>query len=195
MSITICSSEWMVSSPSGTDFADAWLPRIVMDRFATSAKDGGVDTAPDPVPFIDTEMSWTNDTGAQQKLYLGMHRAPRLIIASNPNLYVLDDAISWDIALSPNAPTPYATKSGIGATGRHTPFTVNEVTYGRLFRGWDDGISFTNIGTILAGQTIHIRYNALFSTPGSWRPPNQALQVVRAYWVRLQLWASPGATP
>lgn len=196
MSLVICtSSEWMVSGVNGTDFGDGWMPRIVMERFAASTKDGQVDRAPDPVPFIDTEMSWTNDTGVKQKLFLGTHRAPRTIVAANPNMYVLDDAISWDIAVSPNAPQPYATKNGIGAMGQNTPFALNQVYYGRLFRGWDDGVRFDNLGTITDGQTIHVRYSALFSTPGSWRAPSQALQVVRAYWARLQLWASPEATP
>lgn len=171
------------------------MPRIVMERFAVSTKDGAVDRAPDPVPFIDTEMSWTNDTGAQQKLFLGMHRAPRTIISANPNTYVLDDALSFDIGFSPNAPQPYATKNGIGSQGKSTPFALNTVYYGRLFRGWDDSVHFDNVGTIQAGDTVHVRYSALFSTPGTWRAPAQALQVVRAYWVRLQLWAAPEATP
>lgn len=195
MSLVICSSEWMVSSNAGTDLADAWMPRIVMERFATSTKDGAVDAAPDPVPFIDTEMSWSNDTDAQQKLFLSVHRAPRLIIAANPNVYVLDDAVSYDIGVSPNAPAPYATKNGVGCQGKNTPFVADQVYYGRLFRGWDDSVQFISVGTILAGETIHTRYNALFSTPGQWRAPAQPLQVVRAYWVRLQLWASPEATP
>jgi hypothetical protein len=185
----------MISSPLGTDLADSWMPRIVEERFATSTKDGSVDRAPDPVPFIDTEMSWTNDTGVQQKLIISMHRAPRTIVAANPNTYVLDDALSFDIGSSPNAPQPYATKNGIGLQGKNTPFALNQVYYGRLFRGWDDGIRFDNVGTILNGQTVHVRYSALFSTPGQWRAPSNPLQVVRAYWVRLQLWAYPGATP
>ena len=195
MSLVICTSEWMVSAVTGTDVADAWMPRIVAERFAASTKDGSVDRAPDPVPIIDTETSWTNDTGTPQKVFLCTQRAPRLIVAANPNLYVLDDSISWDIGASPNAPTPYATKNGIGAQGKNTPFAVNQVYYGRLFRGWDDGQRWDNIGTVQDGQTVHVRYRALFSTPGSWRAPSQSLQVVRAYWARLRLWASPEATP
>lgn len=195
MSVVICSSEWMLSQVTGTDIADAWMPRIVMERFAASVKDGTVDRAPDPVPFIDTEMSWTNDTGTPQNCYLCTHRAPRLIVAANPNLYVLDDAVSWDVDISPNAPAPYATNNGIGAMGRNTPFAVNQVYYGRLFRGWDDSTQWDTIGSVADGETIHVRYSALFNTPGQWRAPSQALQVVRAYWVRLMLWASPGATP
>jgi len=195
MSVALCSSEWMISTPTGTDLAEGFLPRIAMERFAASTKDGSVDRAPDPVAFIDTEMSWTNDTGVQQKLMIGTHCAPRTIVAANPNLYVLDNALSYDIGLSPNAPQPYATKNGIGAQGKSTPFALNQVYYGRLFRGWDDLVRFDNIGTIAAGDTVHVRYSALYSNPGQWRAPSQVLQVVRAYWVRLQLWAWPEATP
>lgn len=195
MSIAICGSEWMISGPNGTGFADGWLPRIVAQRFVVSTRDGEVQRAPDPVPFIQAEMSWSNDTGATQRCWLGTHRAPRVIVAANPNTYALDDAISWDVGLSPNAPQPYATENGIGARLQTTPNTANEMGYTRMFRGWDDSVRMDEIGEVADGQTVHIRYAALYTTPGSWRAPNQGLQVVRAYWVRLRLWATPGATP
>jgi hypothetical protein len=195
MSLVICSSEWLISAVTGTDLADAWMPRIVAEKFTASTKDGTVDRSPDPVPFIDTEMSWANDTGSTQKLFLATQRAPRTIVAANPNIYALDDAVSWDIAVSPNAPAPYAVNSGIGCQGKNTPFVLNQVYYGRLFRGWDDSQTWDTLGDIADGETAHIRYNALFTTPGQWRAPSQALQVVRAYWVHMRLWASPEATP
>jgi hypothetical protein len=191
MSIAICSSEMMISGPRGTGFAEAWMPRIVAERFTTSTKDGNVQRAPDPVIFIDAEMSWTNATGSDQQCWLSTHRAPRTIVATNPNTYALDDAVSFDIAVSPNAPDPYATEDGIGCRASITPFALNQINYGRFFRGWDDNVRFQSLGVVPAGQTAHIRYRALYTTPGQWRDPNQAFQVVRAYWVRLLLWAAP----
>ncbi|MCM6777944.1 hypothetical protein NDR87_31400 [Nocardia sp. CDC159] len=195
MSVTICSSEWMISGPRGTALADGWYPRIVAERFLTSTRDGDVARAPDPVPFIQGEVTWTNTTGAVQQCWIGTHRAPRVIVAANPNTYVLDDAISWDVALSPDAPAPFAAEDGVGARCQTTPFAANQVGYTRLFRGWDDSVRVDQIGDVPAGHTVHVRYAALYTTPGSWRAPNQGLQVVRAYWARLRLFAAPKDTP
>ncbi|AXK88814.1 hypothetical protein SAMN05421776_108205 [Nocardia farcinica] len=195
MTLAICSSEWMFSSPRGTGLGDGWLPRIAAERFVASTRDGEVQRASDPVPFIQAELSWTNTTGVDQECWLGTHRAPRTIVAANPNTYVLDDAITWDVGLSPNAPEPYLTEDGIGAKGQGTPWSYNQVHYARMFRGWDDSVRFDGIGTVPAGDTVHIRYAALYTTPGQWRAPSNALQVVRAFWVRLRLWAIPEDTP
>ncbi|WP_458793914.1 DUF7172 family protein [Nocardia nova] len=195
MSISICVNDWMTSSPAGTGFADVWIPGATAERFVTSTKDGDVNQAPDPVPFIDAELTWTNSGDAQQHVRLCTQRAPRQIVASNPNTYILNDAISWDVALSPNAPAPYAADDGIGARLQTTPFAVNQVGYSRLFRGWPDSVRYSDIGTVPAGQSVHIRYQAQFSTPGQWRAPSQSLQTVRAYWVRLRVWTRPEETP
>ncbi len=195
MSIAICTNEWMESTPAGTGFADGWFPAPVAERFVASTKDGDVAQAPDAVPFIDAELTWTNTTGVRVRGRLGTQRAPRQIVASNPNTYILNDAISWDVGMSPNAPTPYAADDGIGSRLQVTPFAINQVGYGRLFRSWDDSIRYSDVGIVLPGQSVHIRYQAQFSTPGSWRAPSSALQTVRAYWVRLRLWTRPEATP
>ena len=185
----------MLSTPLGTGLADAWMPRIVTERFVTSTRDGEVARASDPVPFIQAELSWTNSTGVAQRCWLGTHRAPRQIVAANPNAYVLDDAISWDVALSPNAAEPYAAEDGIGAKIQGTPWSYNQMHYARMFRAWDDSVRHDVIGTVPPGDTVHVRYAALYTTPGQWRTPSNALQVVRAFWVRLRLWAVPEDTP
>lgn len=195
MSLSICTSAWMFTGPAGTGPNDAWYPRIVRERMLASSRDGSVERAPDPVPFIDGDLAWTNETSAVQVCVLLLHRAPRRMVAANPNTYALDDAISWDVGLSPNAPTPYAQNSGIGARAMNTPATVNQTYYGRLFRSWDSSVRREQIGEVEPGETVHVRYSALYTTPGSWRAPSQGLQVVRAYWAKLQLWAGPGATP
>lgn len=195
MSITICTTPWMESNPHGTSLADSWLPGVVAERFITSSKDGPVGQAPDPVPFIDGELSWTNSSDSPRRVWLQTQRAPRSIVADNPNCYVLQDALSWDVGLSPNAPAPYANDDGIRAKLQGTPFALGQVSYTRLFRAWPDSVRSDSIGTVNAGDSVHIRYQAQFSTPGTWREPNQALQTVHAYWARLRLWAIPEATP
>lgn len=195
MSITICSSDFLFSTPRGTGPADAWMPRIVTERFVPSARDGQVARATDPVPFIEAELSWTNTTGAAQRIWLGTHRAPRQIVAANPNTYALDDAWTWDIGLSPNAAAPYAAEDGIGAKGQGTPWNYNQVHYARMWRGWDDSVRHDLVGVVEHGNTVHIRYAALFTTPGQWRNPANTMHIVRAFWVRLRLWAVPEETP
>lgn len=195
MSIAICSSGWIRSSPAGTGFSDGWLPGAVTERFVTSTKDGDVAQAPDPVVFIDAEDLWTNTTGVDQHVRLSAQRAPRQILANNPNTYTVNDAWSFDVGLSPNAPTPYAANDGIGCRMQFTPFALNQVNYGRFYRGWVDSMRFDEIGTVKDGESVHIRYQAQFTTPGTWRAPAQALQTVRLYWIRLRLWTYPEATP
>ena len=168
---------------------------MVAERFVASTRDGDVQQAPDAVPFIDAELTWTNSGESAQLVRLGTQRAPRAITASNPNTYVLDDGLSWDIAVSPNAPTPYGVQNGVGARLQTTPVAVNQVGYGRIFRGWDDSIRYDTLGTVEPGETVHVRYQALYTSPGQWRAPAQVLQVVRAYWVRMRLWAGPEDTP
>src|SRR5690606_10316297 len=60
LSQRICVAEWMISDSNGTAFAQSWLPTMVAERMATSGKDGNVDRSPDQIPFIDSEILWTN---------------------------------------------------------------------------------------------------------------------------------------
>lgn len=195
MSITICASGWVESSPRGTGFADAWFPGVVAERFVTSTKDGGVDVSPDPVPFIDADLTWTNTTDSPVRAWLLTQRAPRRLLGNNPNSYAIDDAISWDVGESPNAAAPYALESGVGARMMTTPFAVNQIGYGRIFRAWPDSVRNDAIGAVPAGDTVQVRYQALYTTPGTWRAPNQPLQTMHAYWVRLRLHTIPETTP
>ncbi|WP_280420635.1 DUF7172 family protein [Nocardia carnea] len=194
MSLSICASEAMVSGPAGTGFAGGWMPRIVTERFITSTRDGDVQRAPDPVPFIEGEITWTN-TGAAQHVWLYTHRAPRVVISTNPNMYTLDDALSWDVAVSPNAPAPWGSQDGVGARMQVTPPAQAQILAAREYRGWDDSIRVDEIGTVLEGETVHVRYAANYTTPGSWRVPAAAGAVVRAFWVRLKLFSAPEVTP
>ncbi|MCM6774968.1 hypothetical protein NDR87_26345 [Nocardia sp. CDC159] len=191
MSLRICTSEWMISNLRGTDLAEAWLPRVAASRYATSARDGQINNAPDAVPLIDTDLIWTNTTGAWQNCHLGVHRAPRSIVTSNPNTVVLDDAVSWDIGTSPRAALPSAVGAGIGARVKTTPSQLNQTIYSRLFNDWDDWTSLENIGAVAAGETVHVRYQCLLTTPGEWRGGTSPLHQAHARWVRLRLLCAP----
>ncbi|WP_029926370.1 DUF7172 family protein [Nocardia otitidiscaviarum] len=191
MSLRICTSEWMISGPSGTGLAAAWLPRIAAEHFAVSSRDGQAARAPDAVPLIDADLIWTNTTGAWQDCHLTLHRAPRTIVTSNPNTLVLDDALAWDVGISPRAALPAAVGDGIGARIKTTPTQLNETIYSRLFNDWDDWISTHHIGSVANGETVHIRYQCLMTTPGEWRGGTSPMHQVHARWARLQLLAAP----
>lgn len=193
MSLKICTTEMMLSDQRGTGLAQAWLPRIAAERFATASADGQVGHAPDPVPIIDTDLIWTNSAGAWQNLHLIVHRAPRSIVSGNANTVVVDDAISWDIGMSPNAPLPTAYSDGIGARAKTTPTLLGSQYhyYTRLFNDFDDWTSIEALGPIAAGETLQVRYQCVVSTPGEWRTGGRALQEVHSRWVRLQVMAAP----
>ncbi|MGA6208071.1 DUF7172 family protein [Nocardia testacea] len=193
MSLKICTTEHMLATMRGLDFAQAWLPRIAAERFATSSADGQVGHAPDPVPVIDTDLIWTNSTGAWQNVHLITHRAPRSTVSGNANTVVLADALSWDIGLSPNAPLPTVTTDTIAGRLKTTPTLLGSQFhwYARLFNDWDDWQTIEHLGGVAAGETVQVRYQCLVSTPGEWRTGGSALQEAHARWVRLQLMAAP----
>jgi hypothetical protein len=195
MSMKICTLEYLISDSNGLGFAKSWLPRMVSERFAPSTKDGLVDRAPDPIPFIDTDISWTNSAAEPQHLAMAVHRASRTIITSNPNTIVLDDAYSWDVGPSPLAPRPSGTFNGFGGRVKTTRSTdTTPPQFSRLFQDQADWIHYEEIGRIDPGDTVHFRYMCLFSTPGEWRAATQPRHEAYARWVRLRLWAAPMVT-
>lgn len=190
MSQRLCVAEWMVSDSTGTAFSQAWLPTVVAERMATSGKDGNVDRSPDQVPFIDTEILWTNTDADPVHAMVSIHRAPRSLVTSTPNTLVLDDAWTWDIGDSPAAPTPYGTNSGVGLQVQiRKSFETQQYT--RIFRDFPDSVSYQDLGAVDPGETVHFRYRCLFSTPGTWRAPVQPLHLAQARWARIRLWSSP----
>lgn len=190
MSLRICSAEFMISESSGTGFSGAWLPTIAAESFVTSGKDGAVDRSPDQVPFIDAEMLWTNSYDDPVYAMASVGRAPRSIVTSTPNTLVLDDAYSWDIAVSPAAPTPFGANNGSGERVQNQPTTL-AVGYLRYFRDFPDSTTYMSLGTVDPGESVHFRYRCLFSTPGNWRAAVQPLFLANARFARLRLWVSP----
>ncbi|TWH37590.1 hypothetical protein L612_007800000010, partial [Rhodococcus rhodochrous J38] len=132
MSLRVCTADFMASTNKGTGFAPSWLPRLVAERMASSSRDGTTDRAPDGVPFIETDILWTNTTEDPQHLHMSLHRASRSLVTSNPNTVTLDDAYSFDVGLSPAAPIPAVTNNGFGARLKASRSTSTSVLFGRL---------------------------------------------------------------
>ncbi len=195
MSLKVCTSEAMLSTDRGLEFTSAWLPRLVAERFVGSVKDGTVDRAPDPLPFIGADFSWTNTTDLSQHLYVGIHRASRSFVTTNPNAVVIDDAVSWDIGESPSAPRPSTTNlNGIGGKIQMTRPSNAKVQFGYLFGDRDDYIFNVEVGHVIPGDTLHFRYACLYSTPGTWRVSDDPRYEAFCRWVRLRCWAAPRLT-
>lgn len=192
-SVKVCTAEYMLSTDRGLEFAPNWLPRLVAERFVGSVKDGSVDRAPDPLPFIQADFSWTNTTPVSQHLHVGIHRASRSFVTTNPNTVAIDDAVSWEVAESPSAPRPSATYSGIGGRAQLTRPTNTEIQFAYLFGDRDDGVLNYEVGEVVPGFTLHFRYNCLYSTPGPWRVGEEPPPRFEAFcrWVRLRCWAAP----
>ena len=191
LSVQICTGEYLLSDSKGFGFSRSWLPQIVTERFATSTRDGTVDRAPDQVPFIDTNLVWTNTFTDPLHLSLTVQRAPRTLITSNPNLLVLDDAVSWDIGAAPSASAAVATHSGVGARIKFQRFSASNLFFGREFADFDDSVQYQDIGVINPAETVQVRYRCLFSTPGQWRVAIQPRHEASARFARLRLWSSP----
>lgn len=191
MSLRICTAEFMASTSKGTGFAPSWLPRMVAERMASSSRDGTTERAPDGVPFIETDILWTNTTGDPLHLHMSLHRASRSLVTSNPNTVTIDDAYSFDVGVSPSAPIPAVTNNGFGARLKASRSTSTSVLFGRLFRDIPDWISNVDIGPIDPGESLHFRYRALYSTPGQWRTGTSSRHEMYARWARLRLWSAP----
>lgn len=193
MSLKICAAEFMISDSVGTGFSQSFLPTVVATRDAVSGKDGNVDRAPDQVVFIDSEILWTNTYEDPVHVAVSVHRAPRSLVSSSPNTLVLDDAWTFDVGESPNAPVPSGTNSGVGIRFQ-TRQNAYALVYTRIFRDFPDSVSYVEVGAVDPGQTVHFRYRCLFSTPGGWRTPVQPLHIAQARWARLRMWVAPWMT-
>lgn len=193
MSLRVCAAEYLISDSAGTRFSQSWLPTMAAERMATSGRDGAVDRAPDQVPFIESEILWTNPYDEPIHAMISVHRASRFLLTSAPNTLVLDDAWSSDIGPSPSAPLPFSTNSGIGIKLK-TRQSFNALVYARLFRDYPDSVSYVELGAVDPGDTLHFRYRCLFSTPGEWRAAVQPRHEAAARWARLRLFIAPWVT-
>lgn len=194
MSLRICTAEWMISDFMGTGFSQSWLPTLALERMLVSTRDGPVDRAPDPIPFIDGDMLWSNPYDDAIHAMVSVHRASRFLLTSNPNTLVLDDVWAWDVGVSPQAPIPTGNVAGFGIRQQQNRFAQTPMIFDRLFADIPDYISYVDIGEIDPGEAVHFRYRCLFSTPGNWRVPLQPRFEANARWARLRLWTAPMVT-
>jgi hypothetical protein len=194
MSLKICAAENLISDSVGTGFSQSWLPTVAAERFLTSSKDGPVDRAPDQVPFIDGEILYSNPYDTSIHAMMSIHRASRFLLASNPNTLVLDDAWSWNIAVSPAAPLPSGTNAGFGIRQQQNRTSQTPLIFCRLFADRPDYVSYADLGEIPSGESLHFRYRCLFSTPGNWRGAIQPRYEANARYTRLRLWTAPWLT-
>lgn len=190
MTVKICTAEWMVSDTGRLGLAPGWFPRLVAERMATSGRDGVVDRAPDPIPFIDAEMTWQNTSGSPQHLYVSVHTASRSLITSNPNTLALDDAVSFDVGVNPRATVPVGVASGVGGRLKTTRGNA-ALQYGRYMTDYEDSVMYVHVGEVPDGQAAQFRYRCLFSTPGEWRAAVNPRYEAYARWARLRMFASP----
>lgn len=191
MSLRICTAEWMFSGGNGTGFEQSWLPTLQAERFASSGRDGTVDRSPDPIPFIEADLHWTNNYDAPVDLRMSVHRASRTLIASNPNTAALNDAVSFETGDNPSAPIPFNDDNAFAVRTKVTGSTQSVVEFGRIFRDVPDWVGYVPIGRLDPGLSVHFRYRCLFSTPGEWRAGSSPRMEVFARWARLRLWSSP----
>jgi hypothetical protein len=191
MSLRVCTAEFLTSTPKGMGFSPSWLPRMVVERMAASSRDGQVDRAPDGVPFIESDILWTNTTGDPVHAHVTMHRASRSLVTSNPNMVAFDDAYSFDVGLSPAAPIPASFNNGFGARLKASRSSSTSVLFGRVFRDIPDWLTNVDIGLVEPDESVHFRYRGLFSTPGHWRTGGSSRHEMYARWTRLRLWTAP----
>lgn len=194
MSLQICTAEFLISNSGGTGFSQAWLPTIASERMLVSTKDGDVDRAPDPVPFIDGELLWTNPYDFPLHAAMSVHRGSRFLLTSNPNTLALDDVWTFDIGDNPSAPDPSGSNSGFGIRQQQNRQAQVPMIYCRRFRDEPDVISYVHLGLIDVGQSVHFRYQCAFTTPGNWRTPLQPRFEADARYTRLRLWTGPFVT-
>lgn len=190
MSLRICTAEFLLSDNRGTGFSQSWLPTVVAERMAVSSKDGAVDRAPDQVPFIESEILWTNSFDETVHVGVSVHRAGRFLLTSSPNTLVLDDAWTFDVGVSPSAALPFGTNSGVGVRCK-TRQSFNPLIFSRFFRDFPDSVSYVEVGAVDPGETAHFRYRCLFSTPGEWRAAVQPRYEAAARFTRLRMFIGP----
>ena len=193
--LKVCTSELMISDTRGIGLALAWYPRIVSEQFLESTKDGPIKLSPDPVTMIDGDMTWYNDTGSDQRVWVNIHRAPRSIVAQSPSTVAIHDAWSWRVAESPTAEFPSVIQDTFGGRMQidRASAAPDQLQFGRWYLDGDDSQRHEDLGVVPAGQQFHFRYLAAVQTPGAWAMPSEFEPRWEAYarWTRLQALAFP----
>jgi hypothetical protein len=193
--LKIRTAEYMLSDSSGTGFKYSWFPRVVVEAFLGSTKDGDIKISPDPVTQIIGDIAWNNADDAPQHVWVSVHRAPRSIVAQSPATVVIHDAWSFQVAEAPFADYPSVIQDTFGgrmAIDRPSA-AAKDLLYGRYFLDGDDSLTYVDIGDVPPGWSFHFRYLAAVQTPGVWTTPSEfdPRWEANARWVRLQALAVP----
>lgn len=195
MSVKICTSEYMLSTVQGLDFARHYFPRIVAESFLESTKDGEIKLSPDPVTLIDGDLTWFNNTDDPQWVVVQEQRAPRSIVAQSPSTVVIHDAFTSAIGVSPQADYPSVMQDTFGGRAQvdRAEARAEDLLYGRLFLDSDSTSVWRTVGIVPAQRSMHARYLCAVQTPGVWISPSEfePRWEVQARWARLLAFATP----
>lgn len=198
MSVKICTGPYMISDGNGVGMRRNWFPGVVEESFLESMKDGDIKRAPDPVTMIDGDLTWFNNSPDSVWVMVQVHRAPRVIVTTNPIEVVLHDAWSYEVGVNPQADLPIVVQDTVGGKLQvdRESVAADQLQYAKFFLEADDCQSSVTIGEVKSMQSLHFRYVCAVQTPGAltlateFEPRYEA----RAYWTRLLAIATPMGT-
>ncbi|WAB09208.1 hypothetical protein SEA_LITTLEMUNCHKIN_32 [Gordonia phage LittleMunchkin] len=205
MSLKICTAEYMLSDTNGVGMRRGWFPRIVAEAFLGSTKDGEIKRAPDPVPMIEGDLTWFNNSPDPQVVAVQVHRAPRSITTTSPNTVILQDAWTYAVGVSPVADPPTVMQDSTGGRLQLDRAYVAgaDLSFGRVFLDTDDSQTLVPVGVVPSMQSLHFRYLCSVQTPGTWTTQGDSdtagaatgggagRHEAQARWTRLIAVASP----
>jgi hypothetical protein len=190
-----CVESYMLAEPGAMGMRRNWFPRIVSERFLTSTRDGEIKRSPDPVTAIEGDLTWFNNSPDDQDVFVQVLRAPRTVVAQNPNTVIIHDAWSWAVGVDPTADYPSVMQDTMGGKLQiDRPETAPaDIRYGRFFFDFDACQAWVAIGVVPSMQLLHFRYIAAFQTPGVWTAPSEyePRWEANARWARLLAFATP----
>lgn len=195
MGVKICTSEAMLGNVSGLGLRRNWFPRVVAEAFLESTKDGEIKRSPDPVTMIDGDVTWLNNSGAVQSIFVQVLRAPRSVVVQSPSTVVIHDAWSWAVGESPTADFPSVIQDTFGGKLQYDrpSAAAADLVYCRQFYDSDSAQAWVRVGNVLDGESLHFRYLAAVQTPGVWTTPSEfdARWEANSRWARLLVFATP----
>jgi hypothetical protein len=128
-------------------------------------------------------------------VFVQVLRAPRTVVAQNPNTVIIHDAWSWAVGEDPTADYPSVMQDTMGGKLQiDRPETAPaDIRYGRWFFDADACQAWVAIGVVPSMQLLHFRYLAAFQTPGVWTAPSEyePRWEANARWARLLAFATP----
>lgn len=193
--IKACVAEFMIAEPGAMGMRRNWFPRIVSERFLTATKDGEIKRCPDPVTTIEGDLTWFNNSPDYQEVFVQVLRAPRTVVAQNPNTVIIHDAWSWAVGEDPTADYPSVMQDTMGGKLQidRPEVAPKDLQFARFFYDFDASQAWVAIGIVPSMQLLHFRYLAAFQTPGVWTTPSEyePRWEASARWARLLAFATP----